>query len=83
MSPVPPLPLPPCPPHHNVALLGGHFERGELPVVGHHVQGQGVVQLHVARHDQVHGLAGDGLVGLQHQNVKHCVPCKGVGVGVR
>ena len=56
----------PHPPHHNVALLGSQFEGGELLVVGHHVQGQRVVQLHVARQDQVHGLARDGLVRLHN-----------------
>lgn len=59
--------------HHNVSLFGCQFKRCKASVVGHHVEWQWLVQLCIACHNQVNGLARKRLVGLQNQNVKHCV----------
>lgn len=61
--------------HHAVPLFGSQFKGRKTSAVGHHVERHRLVQVCVTCHNKVNGLARSRLVGLQNQNVKHCVTC--------
>lgn len=61
--------------HHCVSLFCSQLKRCKASGVGNHIKGHLLVQLCIACHNQVNDLAGNVLVGLQDQNVKHCVAC--------
>lgn len=60
-------------PHHSVALHSGQLEGGEALVIEHEVQGLQVVPSPVVGQQQVVHLAGKGFVGLEDEDVQHCV----------
>ena len=60
-------------PHHSVALHSRQLEGGEALVVGHEVQGLQAASAPVVGQQQVVHLAGGGLVGLEDEDVQHCV----------
>ena len=60
-------------PHHSVAFHSGQLEGGEALVIEHEVQGLQVVPLPVVGQQQVVHLAGKGFVGLEDEDVQHCV----------
>lgn len=63
-------------PHHSVALHSRQLEGGEALVVGNELQRLQVVPSIIGQQQVVH-LTGEGFVGLQDEDVQHCVPWGG------